>query len=82
MKCLAALWTSSTVALRLEAIRSDLFADDLPPLILDDPRFSCDPDRRGRIIEILEEHASLGQVIYLTCHDWPELDRFPCLELR
>ena len=68
------------LALRLEAIRS-IFADDLPPLILDDPLVSCDPDRRGRIIEILEEHASLGQVIYLTCHDWPELDRFPCLEL-
>jgi DNA repair exonuclease SbcCD ATPase subunit len=68
------------LALRLEAIRS-IFADDLPPLILDDPLVSCDPDRRGRIIEILEEHANLGQVIYLTCHDWPELDRFPCLEL-
>ena len=69
------------LALRLEAIRS-IFADDLPPLILDDPLVSCDPDRRGRIIEILEEHANFGQVIYLTCHDWPELDRFPCLELR
>jgi uncharacterized protein YhaN len=68
------------LALRLEAIRS-IFADDLPPLILDDPLVSCDPHRRGRIIEILEEHTSLGQVIYLTCHDWPELDRFPCLEL-
>jgi uncharacterized protein YhaN len=42
---------------------------------------SCDPDRRGRIIEILEEHANLGQVIYLTCHNWPELNKFPCLEL-
>ena len=68
------------LALRLEAIRS-IFANDLPPLILDDPLVSCDPDRRGRIIEILEEHANLGQVIYLTCHDWPELDRFPCLEM-
>ncbi len=68
------------LALRLEAIRS-IFADDLPPLILDDPLVSCDPQRRGRIIQILEEHANSGQVIYLTCHDWPELDRFPCLQL-
>ncbi|HMD83759.1 MAG TPA: AAA family ATPase [Terriglobia bacterium] len=68
------------LALRLEAIRS-IFADDLPPLILDDPLVSCDPQRRGRIIEILDEHANSGQVIYLTCHDWPELDRFSCLSL-
>ncbi|MGD0008366.1 MAG: AAA family ATPase [Terriglobia bacterium] len=68
------------LALRLEAIRS-IFADDLPPLILDDPLASCDPMRRSRIIEILDEHANSGQVIYLTCHDWPELDRFACLQL-
>jgi exonuclease SbcC len=68
------------LVLRLEAIRS-IFADDLPPLILDDPLVSCDPERRGRIIEILDEHANSGQVIYLTCHDWPELDGFPCLQL-
>jgi DNA repair exonuclease SbcCD ATPase subunit len=68
------------LALRLEAIRS-IFADDLPPLILDDPLVSCDPGRRGRIIEILDEHANSGQVIYLTCHDWPELERFPYLQL-
>lgn len=68
------------LALRLEAIRS-IFADDLPPLILDDPLVSCDPKRRSRIIEILDDHANSGQVIYLTCHDWPELDRFPCLQL-
>jgi DNA repair exonuclease SbcCD ATPase subunit len=68
------------LALRLEAIRS-IFADDLPPLILDDPLVSCDPIRRSRIIEILDEHANSGQVIYLTCHDWPELDKFACLQL-
>jgi uncharacterized protein YhaN len=68
------------LVLRLEAIRS-IFAEDLPPLILDDPLVSCDPIRRSRIIEILDEHANSGQVIYLTCHDWPELDRFACLQL-
>jgi uncharacterized protein YhaN len=68
------------LVLRLEAIRS-IFAEDLPPLILDDPLVSCDPIRRSRIIEILDEHANTGQVIYLTCHDWPELYRFACLQL-
>ncbi len=68
------------LVLRLEAIRA-IFADDLPPLILDDPLVACDPERRSRIIEILDEHANSGQVIYLTCHDWPELGRFACLEL-
>jgi DNA repair exonuclease SbcCD ATPase subunit len=68
------------LALRLEAVRS-IFADELPPLIFDDTLVSCDPERRSRINEILNEHADSGQVIYLTCHDWPELDRFPCLQL-
>lgn len=66
--------------LRLEALRS-IFIDDLPPLILDDPLISCDPQRRNRIVEILDKHSGSGQVIYLTCHHWPELDGYPCLEL-
>lgn len=68
------------LSLRLEALRS-IFIDDLPPLILDDPLVSCDPQRRSRILEILDRHSEFGQVIYLTCHHWPELDGYPCLEL-
>jgi DNA repair exonuclease SbcCD ATPase subunit len=67
-------------SLRLEALRS-IFPDDLPPLILDDPLVSCDPQRRSQILEILDSYSESGQVIYLTCQDWPELDRYPCLEL-
>ena len=68
------------LSLRLEALRS-IFPDDLPPLILDDPLVSCDPQRRSRIVEILDWHSEFGQVIYLTCHDWPELERYPSLQL-
>jgi len=68
------------MSLRLEALRS-IFLDDLPPLILDDPLVSCDPQRRSQILGILDSHSESGQVIYLTCHDWPELERYPCLEL-
>lgn len=68
------------ISVRLEALRS-IFLDDLPPLILDDPLVSCDPQRRSQIVEILDSHSGSGQVIYLTCHDWPELDKYPCIEL-
>jgi DNA repair exonuclease SbcCD ATPase subunit len=68
------------LSLRLEALRS-IFIEDVPPLILDDPLVSCDPLRRSRIIEILDKHSEFGQVIYLTCHHWPELDVYPCVEL-
>jgi exonuclease SbcC len=68
------------LSLRLEALRT-IFPDELPPFILDDALVSADPQRRAAILEILEEHSATGQVIFLTCQEWPELVKFPCLRL-
>jgi DNA repair exonuclease SbcCD ATPase subunit len=68
------------LSLRLEALRT-IFPDELPPFILDDALVSADPQRRAAILEILEEHSATGQVIFLTCQEWPELAKFPCLRL-
>jgi hypothetical protein len=66
--------------LRLEALRVT-FPKDLPPFILDDVLVSSDPKRRSMLIKVIEEYAPLGQVVYLTCHDWPELAKFHQLSL-
>jgi len=68
------------LALRLEALRVT-FPKDLPPFILDDVLVSSDPKRRSALIKVVEEYASQGQVLYLTCHDWPELAQFHQLSL-
>lgn len=68
------------LSLRLEALRA-IFPNELPPFILDDVLVSADPQRRAAILAILEEHSATGQVIFLTCQEWPELAKFPCLRL-
>ena len=68
------------LSLRLEALRA-IFPDELPPLILDDALVSADPQRRAAILAILEEHSAKGQVIFLTCQQWRELEKFPWLRL-
>jgi uncharacterized protein YhaN len=68
------------LALRLEALRVT-FPKDLPTFILDDALVSSDPERRSALIKVLEEYAPQGQVLYLTCHNWPELARFNQLSL-
>ena len=68
------------LSLRLEALRA-IFPDELPPFILDDALVSADPQRRAAILSILEEHSAKGQVIFLTCQEWPELGKLPCLRL-
>jgi len=68
------------LALRMEALRVT-FPKDLPPFILDDVLVSSDPKRRSMLIKVLEEYAPQGQVLYLTCHDWPELAKFDQLSL-
>jgi DNA repair protein SbcC/Rad50 len=68
------------LTLRLEALRA-IFPTELPPFILDDALVSADAQRRAAILSILEEHSVKGQVIFLTCQEWPELERFPCLRL-
>ena len=68
------------LALRLEALRVT-FPKDLPPFILDDVLVSSDPKRRSALLNVIEEYAPQGQVLYLTCQDWPELAKFPQLSL-
>jgi uncharacterized protein YhaN len=68
------------LSLRLEALRA-IFPDDLPPFILDDALVSADPQRRAATLSILEEHSAKGQVIFLTCQEWPELTKYPSLHL-
>jgi uncharacterized protein YhaN len=68
------------LSLRLEALRA-IFPNELPPFILDDALVSADPQRRAAILSILEEHSVKGQVIFLTCQEWPELEKFPYLRL-
>jgi hypothetical protein len=63
------------LALRLEALRAS-FPNELPPFILDDVLVSSDVQRRSALIAVVGEYSPKGQVIYLTCHDWPELARF------
>jgi uncharacterized protein YhaN len=70
----------SYLPLRLEALRA-IFPDELPPFILDDALVSADPQRRATILSILGGHSAKGQVIFLTCQEWPELEEFPCLRL-
>ncbi len=66
------------LSVRLEALRST-FANDLPPLLLDDAFVTSDAARRSAILAILEEYSNCGQVILFTCHDWAELKKHPCL---
>lgn len=68
------------LSLRLEALRA-IFPDELPPFILDDALVSADPQRRAAVLSILEEHSVKGQVIFLTCQEWPELTKYPSLRL-
>ncbi len=68
------------LSLRLEALRA-VFREEVPPFILDDALVSADPQRRAAILSILEEYSAKGQVIFLTCQDWPELSKFRCLHL-
>ncbi len=68
------------LSLRLEALQA-IFPDDLPPFILDDALVSADPQRRAAILSILEEYSAKGQVIFLTCQEWPELTKYPSLHL-
>ena len=68
------------LALRLEAMRVT-FPKDLPPFILDDVLVSSDPKRRAALLKVIEEYAPQGQILYLTCQDWPELATFPKLSL-
>ncbi len=68
------------LSLRLEALRA-VFPDELPPFILDDALVSADPQRRAAILSILEEYSAKGQVIFLTCQEWPELAKYQCLRL-
>lgn len=68
------------LSVRLEALRA-MFAGDLPPLILDDALVSSDPQRRAKILELLEEYSVSSQVILLTCQNWPELSKYACLHL-
>jgi|GEM_PF-2144182 len=68
------------LSLRLEALRAT-FLKDLPPFILDDALAFSDPQRRSVLLEVLREYAASGQVIYLSCQDWPELQKFACLHL-
>lgn len=68
------------LALRLESLRVT-FPKDLPPFILDDAFVSSDSTRRAALITVVENYAPQGQVLYLTCHDWPELARFNQLSL-
>ncbi len=68
------------LTIRLEALRVT-FPKDLPPFILDDVLVSSDPNRRSKLVQVLEEYTPHGQVLYLTCHDWPELKKFHLLKL-
>ncbi|MGA7914603.1 MAG: hypothetical protein WCA00_05155, partial [Candidatus Acidiferrales bacterium] len=68
------------LALRLEALRVT-FPKDLPPFILDDVLVSSDPKRRSALIDSVGKYTPPGQVLYLTCHDWPELSRFHQISL-
>jgi len=68
------------LSVRLEALRA-MFAGDLPPLILDDALVSSDPQRRAEILRVLEEFSISGQVIFLTCQNWPEVGKYACLQL-
>jgi uncharacterized protein YhaN len=68
----------------LAAILRSLGTGDPTSLLkrtLDDALVSADPQRRAALLSILEEHSAVGQVILLTCQDWPELSKFPCLRL-
>lgn len=68
------------LALRLEALRVT-FPKDLPPFILDDVLVSSDSKRRSALLKVIGEYAPQGQVLYLTCQDWPELAKFPQLSI-
>ncbi len=68
------------LSLRLEALQA-VFREEVPPFILDDALVSADPQRRAAILAVLEDHSAKGQVIFLTCQDWPELSKFPRLQL-
>jgi len=68
------------LSLRLEASQA-IFPDDPPPLILDDALVSSDPQRRAAILTILEEYSTTGQVLFLTCQDWPQLRKYSPLRL-
>jgi len=68
------------LSLRLEALNAT-FPSHPPTVILDDALESCDPVRRKAILALLEEQSTRGQVVLLTCQDWPELDRYSSLTL-
>lgn len=46
-----------------------IWPDQRPPLLLDDPLVSFDPQRRQAAIAILKQYARGGQVILFTCSD-------------
>ncbi len=51
-----------------------IWPDDRPPLLLDDPLVTFDPQRRRAALRMLQEYGKHGQVLLFTCS--AEYDRF------
>jgi ABC-type hemin transport system ATPase subunit len=46
-----------------------LFQDARPPLLMDDPFVTFDPQRRQAALHLCREIADTHQVLFFTCHD-------------
>lgn len=55
------------ICLRL-ALTDELYPNDPPPLILDDPFMALDEENLSEALSLLAELAKARQIIYLTCH--------------
>ena len=55
------------ICLRL-ALTDELYPNDPPPLILDDPFMALDEKNLAEAISLLSELADTRQILYLTCH--------------
>lgn len=56
------------IALRLAIIDLTLPSDEPCPVVLDDALVNLDPERRERVLELLEELAEKRQIILFTCY--------------
>lgn len=57
----------SDICLRL-ALTDELYPNDPPPLILDDPFMALDEKNLKEALSLLTELAKARQILYLTCH--------------
>ena len=51
------------------ALVDEMYKDEKPLLILDDPFTSLDEDKLQKAKELLEESAQRYQILYFTCHE-------------